>query len=405
MPSTAGNKSPNNTTAAAEMIGGNDDIVTEILLRLPVKPLFRFKCVSKRWLSLISGPHFSRCYHHPRVSVSGIFLRRRIPSHFQFVTLDGTHSKPPFTSLDFITDNDNDSDPPCSSRIKILQSCNGLLLCRSLNKTLTDQSHRYYVCNPTTKQFSKLPFISTERPITIFGLSLAFEPTKSPYYQVVCVWSAAVSVYFYQIRIYSSETRAWRPCGSPFVVPFDMVFDHGVFWNGAVHWLSPSGAAMFFNLDKEILGTMPSLPGSEAWGKRRFRYFGESGGHLHLIEIYGARTTQFQVFEMASDYSGWFVKDEVDLDGIVAAYPEMVRNFLDPCDSCYVAFVIVFVVRNEEEEAELLLHVPGKILSYNLREKSFNKCCELTPYSNESSSSLQFGWLDAYQYMESLACV
>lgn len=36
---------------------------------------------------------------------------------------------------------------------------------------------------------------------------LALEPTKSPYYQVVCVRSAAISVYFYRIKMYSSGPR------------------------------------------------------------------------------------------------------------------------------------------------------------------------------------------------------
>lgn len=398
-----------NASAAAETVGVNEDIVTEILIRVPVKPLLRFKCVSKRWLSLISDPHFSRRHHHHhrrRTSLSGIFLRRTTPSNFQFVSLDGTHSSPPFTSLNFITHNIND---PSLSGIKILQSCNGLLLCRSLNNKLTvtvaDQSHHYYVCNPTTKRFSTLPRLSIEGLITVFGHSLAYDPSNSANYQVVCVRSSAVSVCDYQIEIYSSETRAWRPCGSPFVAPFDMVFDSGVFWKGAVHWLSPSGSALCFDVDKEVLlRTMPSLPGSDAWGKRRFRYFGESGGHLHLVEVCGSRTTQFKVFEMASDYSRWFVKYEVDLGLIVVAFPEIVRNFIDPCDSCYYAFAIVFVVTNEEE-AELLLHLPGKIISYNLRDKSFKKLCELTPYHNETRSSLQFGWLDAYQYFETLAFV
>lgn len=183
-----------------------------------------------------------------------------------------------------------------------------------------------------------------------------------------------------------------------------MVFDYGVFWNGAVHWLSPSGAARYFYIGNEVLGTMPSPPGSEARGTRRFRYFGESGGRLHLIEVYGARTTQFKVFEMATNYSGWFVKYEADIRGIVASYPEMIRDFLDPRDSCYFAFAIISVLR-KDEEAELLLHVPGKIVSYNLRDKSFKQLCDLRPNPNETRSSLQFGWLDAYPYMETLACV
>ncbi|PHT70991.1 hypothetical protein T459_26095 [Capsicum annuum] len=35
-----------------------DDIIMEILYRLPVRDLFQFKCVSKLWNALISDPHF-----------------------------------------------------------------------------------------------------------------------------------------------------------------------------------------------------------------------------------------------------------------------------------------------------------------------------------------------------------
>ncbi|MCD7470403.1 hypothetical protein HAX54_010262 [Datura stramonium] len=44
---------------SAEKIEGSDDLLTKILLFLPARPLFRFKLVSKRWMSLISDPRFS----------------------------------------------------------------------------------------------------------------------------------------------------------------------------------------------------------------------------------------------------------------------------------------------------------------------------------------------------------
>ncbi|PON51065.1 Peptidase S8, subtilisin-related [Parasponia andersonii] len=42
----------------AEIIASNDDLLSEILFRLPIKALVKFKSVSKHWRSLISDPKF-----------------------------------------------------------------------------------------------------------------------------------------------------------------------------------------------------------------------------------------------------------------------------------------------------------------------------------------------------------
>lgn len=95
-----------------------------------------------------------------------------------------------------------------------------------------------------------------------------------------------------------------------------------MFWNGSIHWI---GAWSCFDIDSECIDEMPmpALPGF----RRNFHtgkpmLFGESNGHLPLIlELF---TTKFQVFEMKNDYSGWFVKYHVDLDGIVVAFHAIV---------------------------------------------------------------------------------
>jgi len=38
------------------------NLIIQILLRLPVKYLIRFKCVCKLWFSLISNPHFANSH-------------------------------------------------------------------------------------------------------------------------------------------------------------------------------------------------------------------------------------------------------------------------------------------------------------------------------------------------------
>lgn len=46
-------------SSSAETFGSNQDILTQILLRMPATPLLKFKLVSQQWLSFISVPAFS----------------------------------------------------------------------------------------------------------------------------------------------------------------------------------------------------------------------------------------------------------------------------------------------------------------------------------------------------------
>lgn len=59
-------------------------------------------------------------------------------------------------------------------------------------------------------------------------------------------------------------------------------------------------------------------------------YFGESNGHLHLIEINNAPATRFSVYEMEMDYSGWFVKYHVDLGIVMETFPEAIDHSYYP---------------------------------------------------------------------------
>ncbi|GMP36607.1 hypothetical protein CsSME_00008681 [Camellia sinensis var. sinensis] len=61
------------TLTSAERVINNDDLLKQILIRLPAKPLFSFKRVSKRWLSFISDRYVLRDWIPP-ISPSSFFL-------------------------------------------------------------------------------------------------------------------------------------------------------------------------------------------------------------------------------------------------------------------------------------------------------------------------------------------
>ncbi|XP_009765975.1 F-box protein At5g07610-like [Nicotiana tabacum] len=380
---------------SAEIVASIDDLLIQILLHLPITSLLYFKTVSKHWLSLITNPKFSiLCHPNPNPAI-GLFLPSYVlKPKFDYVHFNSQNlTKPPFKKLKFTKD---------PSGITILQSCNGLLLCCS---NRIRQPINYYVYNPTTKHYTTLPksFLGTENS-NIHGLSLAFDPIKSPRYKVICIRNSVSSPEHYQIEIYSSETGPWRLSGGPFIA--DVNFSKGVYWNGSIHWISTIGNlnSLCYNIDLESLGVIPMPPVPDNYVSVTISYFGESCDHLHLIQISNPQI-QFDVYEMKRDYSEWFVKYKVDLHPIASAFPMMTNTYLDPFEIDYYNFAILSLVRGRrEEDAFMVLGIPGdcKAIRYNLVSKSYEKLCD------DEVGDEQVWFFSAagvFEYIESLCCV
>ncbi|KAJ0099818.1 hypothetical protein Patl1_20698 [Pistacia atlantica] len=289
--------------SSAEKIAHIDDLLIELLAYLSVKSLFKFKTVSKQWLPLISNPDF--CLRRNLVTrpVSAIIVlskyrpgrkrdRRKVTKHgstkYELINLNSDPSLGVFKNLTF------------SLGTVILHSCNGLLLCGNVD--WRKPMHQCFIFNPITKQRTKLPHIMGSPPDD-YGGRLSNE-------------------------IYSSETNGpWRLSGGTVRALSYMKFKEGVFWNGALHWFTCLVACLYFTVDEETIHELPMPPLPKGTFLRKCYYFGESRGHLHLIEVYNPCTI-FNVYEMPRDYSGWFAKYHVDLGEVVNAYPEMAKVFL-----------------------------------------------------------------------------
>ncbi|XP_076906698.1 F-box protein At5g07610-like [Bidens hawaiensis] len=324
------NDSDHQSTESGAAVGSNDDLLTEILLRLPVASVLRFKSVSKHWLLLLSDSRFINRYD--KLSKSPGFFASGI-----YVPFDPEDRNAPFFNG------------------HIVQSCNGLLLCRNRDR------YEYYVLNPTTKQVATIPPV----PGVILAASLVFHPTDCVHYKVICV--GRLKLEKFQILIYSSDTGKWKVSIESFH-PNTCFLDNGVYCNGVVYWpLSDSdGKLLYYNIEAEQLQTSPfplvMMPLTTFKG-----YFGESRGHLHLIVgAYGGYkdSLHINVYEMLRDRSGWFVKYHVQLDGLPEAFPETI-------ESPGYNFDVVDVLRGED--AFMVLAIPGKFLKYHLHHKSFEQ--------------------------------
>jgi hypothetical protein len=128
-----------------------EDLLVEILSRVPYSSLCRFKCVSKSWLALCSDPALRR---KSSQTLSGFFYRLVVTSgqpleyrvHFTNVSGRGRPMINP--SLSFM--------PGCK-RIEIIDTSSGLLLCRCV-KMSPEHEYDYVVCNPAIEKWIPLPY-------------------------------------------------------------------------------------------------------------------------------------------------------------------------------------------------------------------------------------------------------
>ncbi|CAL5376347.1 unnamed protein product [Camellia sinensis] len=367
------------TISSAEKVIGDDDLLRQILIRLPAKPLITFKLVSKRWCSLISDP-FVLDHWIPPISASSFFLRRCFSSSSHIIKFNHISHAGFVNNIDKL-----ESFNYVDDRVKISQSCKGLLLCSSYFFDLFPNSTRYYVVNPTTKEFTTIP-----RPTNgddryfIVSINLAFDPAVSLRYKIVAVLSKQRHNPNCQIAVYSSETRIWMFSYASFACSGEITFHNGVFFNSKIHWpCCHSEASIYYDLNTHQFSALP-MPDDLSVVPM---YFGELGGRLCLMEFYGNPASYFDVLELKTDYSEWFIKYRIDLKMGVSAFPEM-RRMCAGWSTAFVFIVLCFLGGEVEGDLCLILYIPCKVISYNFKDRSFRKICNLK-LSREDISNLR----------------
>ncbi|XP_010267910.1 PREDICTED: F-box protein At5g49610 [Nelumbo nucifera] len=251
-----------------------EEVVLQILARLPIKSLFRCKSVCKLWYRLPSNKYFIQLYNEVS-SKNPMVLVELIKSFYvksSFICVDRLRGVSEF-SLDFLND-----------RVKVRASCNGLLCCASVpNKGV------YYVCNPLTREFKLLPR-TRERPMTRFHpddeatlVGLAFNVSNQKFNVVLAGFYRPFGhrpLDSFVCVVFDSETNTWRKSISSRSDEFThMNRNQVVFANGSLHWLTYSCLyILVFDLDNEVWRKI-SLPGE---------VIARSGNRVHLLELDGS---------------------------------------------------------------------------------------------------------------------
>ncbi|GAV90625.1 hypothetical protein CFOL_v3_34033 [Cephalotus follicularis] len=212
----------------------NEIIREHALPFLPAKSLFRCTGVCRDWKLQISTPFFA---HNQSVSfhdMSGFFSQCQSdpPS---FTPLNPMAYGVPDPSLSFLPE-----------LVDIIASSNGLLCCQGRTRY-----NAYYICNPVTKHWKKLP-----KPTADHGsdpaVVLVFEPSLLSFvaeYKLVCAFPSELDGY--EFEIYSSVEGSWRVTGEICFGDRRVVPRSGVHADGIIYWQTMHSGIMAFDLQME----------------------------------------------------------------------------------------------------------------------------------------------------------
>ncbi|KAL7109864.1 hypothetical protein ACP275_06G202000 [Erythranthe tilingii] len=233
------------------------EIITEILSKLPVNSLLRFKSVSKSWRFLISSKHLIKTHLEYSKKNEYSARTRIISTTSQFGRSLCTFSlrllltKPFFrgSPLDFPINN-------YAGELCVVGSCNGLIC-------IVVDEYEFWLCNPSTREFKQLPPVFTGLgSITRYGFG--FDKSTSDYK----VYAFLTRVFDNRERramgrMYSLKADSWGReqqlfvDGSPFYAKDRQV---GKFVSGKLHWISLKFEIVRLDLKSGTFGLVERLP-------------------------------------------------------------------------------------------------------------------------------------------------
>ncbi|XP_015938499.1 F-box/kelch-repeat protein At3g23880-like [Arachis duranensis] len=226
-----------------------DELLTEILLRLPAKLLLRLRCVCRSWRTLISSSNFAKEHVQRSIAADPSLSGPRVAYHHSWEYKHNTFGDFSLGSLF-----ENPSEPPEvvffeeRRRHEIIGSCNGLLC---LHESVDTLNNHVMLWNPCTGLTSHSLQICGFIWISGFGHD-----------HVNDVYKLVTTVYQKQTIPHTSATRIYTFCQNPSIrqmqdIPFRSIYGDGkgVFVPGTatLNWIRQHGARDFMVLSLDLV--------------------------------------------------------------------------------------------------------------------------------------------------------
>lgn len=262
-----------------------EDLVAEILSRIPIKTISRWKCVCKRWHKILSEPYFANL-HLSRLP-AGLITSRHNTKEYAIFSLAELDDKPGHHGI---------HHEPLMSFDPLLSDYGHWKLCGSVNGLICLWRYHYAcICNPITREYIVLSNPEYIKTTPTYGFGLV---KSSNEYKVVCFYEEFTSKKHLAkslCEVYTLGTGKWRNlgqvsflvnCGShgrQFVSGNLYWFGStdGIFVRGNLHWLVYDQKATnhervcTFDLEKEVFQLSASPQPGDNVGYRTLGMLGE----------------------------------------------------------------------------------------------------------------------------------
>ncbi|KAI3901827.1 hypothetical protein MKW92_047717 [Papaver armeniacum] len=294
-----------------------EEVILQILARLPVKSLYKCKSVCKNWYRIPSQNYFITLFNDIS-SKNPMILVEIIKSFYvksSYICVDRFKGVGEF-SLDFIK----------GDRVKVRASCNGLLCCASIpNKGV------YYVCNPMTREYKLLPK-TRERPMTRFHpddeatlVGLGVDMVKGKFNVVLAGFYRPFGrrpLDSFVCLVYDSEVNGWKRSVTSLNEEFThMNKNQVVFVNGYLHWLTYSCMyVLVFDIENDVWRKI-LLPKEVLNGCGHRVHLLELDGFLSMVQISDSWMTIWVLKDYAEEE--WYETDKVSLRCIKGLVPSV----------------------------------------------------------------------------------
>ncbi|XP_026399864.1 F-box protein At5g03970-like [Papaver somniferum] len=304
-----------------------EDVWFEILRRLPTDLVFKLWVVSKVWHSTLSNPDFkTRWIKHNSLPETILFYNledsitskntvikhiipnrsiRRGPCVAWAASLDN--------SLTFIRKHDVFSFKFLSQvhqRLYLLASTNGLILCSS---GYNSPWMNFFVCNPLTKRYVKLPEPSYLFPDHDYLFGFVSDSYSSVYYKVVLIEELTLPSNGFVLYIFCSDLQEWEThCVScPDLITMKKSLSSNVVNScGVLYWIEGEGDRIVAcDLNRDMRCSLIRLPKRDNNQKDEYQCLGESEGSIMYSRRQGG---ELEVWLLEGSSSVWHLVHKIE---------------------------------------------------------------------------------------------